>query len=424
MPPPVSRRAHSMVRMTMADMAELADKRPGSFRLENADTDLPPPAHAIRATRDAVGQDRYNSYLPLHGLPELREAISERYRADLGLHYDPDGEVDVTSGVGEAMLDVLLSYVNEGDRVLMTNPTYNGMAQRVRLAGGVQVFTNQLESKGWHLDPSDLRRAAKGCRVIFYGSPSMPTGVIFSRDEMAVIAEAAVENDALIVFNGAVDKVVFDGKAVINPATLPGLRERSITVGCVTKNYNMVGWRIGWAVGPRDLLKPIHAIFSSIYAVANKGFYLMVFVTLMLVFAVIYVTRWLDYWEVLPNEILHHHGPLSDLERYPTMNLKFDKEIPDVLEYGALGAGRLVLHVTDERKSIVLDNVPANDILPMLVNLLAKVSGLLLVSKRIFHVAHERERRFPILARQIFVNRATVSISSSTLASTRARSPT
>jgi hypothetical protein len=106
-----------------------------------------------------------------------------------------------------------------------------------------------------------------------------------------------------------------------------------------------------------DLLKPIHAVFSAIYAVANKGFYLMVFVTLFLVFAVIYLTRWLDYWEVLPNEILHHHGPLSDLERYPTMNLKFDKEIPDVLEWVLLGAGRLVLHVPNVTKAMVLDNV-------------------------------------------------------------------
>jgi aspartate/methionine/tyrosine aminotransferase len=257
-----------MVRMTMADMAELADERPGSFRLENADTDLSPPAHAIKATRDAVGVDRYNSYLPLHGLPELREAISERYRTDLGLRYDPDGEVVVTSGVGEAMLDVLLSYVNEGDRVLMTNPTYNGMAQRVRLAGGVQVFTNQVEANSWHLDPSDVRRAAKGCKVIFYGSPSMPTGVIFTREETDALAEAAVENDALVIFNGAVDKVTYDGKTVINPATLPGLRERTITVGCVTKNYNMVGWRIGWAVGPRELLQPVHDIhiFNGIMA--------------------------------------------------------------------------------------------------------------------------------------------------------------
>jgi hypothetical protein len=106
-----------------------------------------------------------------------------------------------------------------------------------------------------------------------------------------------------------------------------------------------------------DLMKPIHFIFSGIYAVANKGFYYMVFVTLMLVFLVIYATRWLDYWEILPNEILHHHGPLSDLERYPTMNLKFDKEIPDVLEWVLLGAGRLVLHVPNVSKALVLDNV-------------------------------------------------------------------
>ena len=268
MPPPTSQRARTMVRMTMADMAELADMRPGSFRLENADSDLAPPAHAIKATRDAVGVDRYNSYLPLHGLPELREAISERYRADLGLQYDPDGEIVVTAGVGEAMLDVLLSYVNEGDRVLMTNPTYNGMAQRVRLAGGVQVFANQVEADGWHLNAADIRKMARGCTVIFYGSPSMPTGVVLRRDETDWLCEAAVENDALVLFNGAVDKLVFDAREVVNPATLPGLRERTIIAGSVTKNYNMVGWRIGWAVGPRELLKPVHDvhIFNGIMA--------------------------------------------------------------------------------------------------------------------------------------------------------------
>jgi hypothetical protein len=106
-----------------------------------------------------------------------------------------------------------------------------------------------------------------------------------------------------------------------------------------------------------DLLRPIHWIFSDIYAVANKGFYLMVFLTLAFVFLVIYITRWLDYWEIMPNEILHHHGPLSDLERYSTMNLKFDKEIPDVLEYMLLGAGRLVMHVPGVTKAIVMDNV-------------------------------------------------------------------
>jgi hypothetical protein len=106
-----------------------------------------------------------------------------------------------------------------------------------------------------------------------------------------------------------------------------------------------------------DLLKPARVLFGGIYVVANSGFYFMVAFILAVCFAVIYITRYLDYWEILPNEILHHHGPLSDLERFPTLNLKFDKEIPDIFEFLLLGAGRLVLHVTEERKAIVMDNV-------------------------------------------------------------------
>ncbi|MHC5537069.1 hypothetical protein ACYOEI_02395 [Singulisphaera rosea] len=106
-----------------------------------------------------------------------------------------------------------------------------------------------------------------------------------------------------------------------------------------------------------DLMDPAKWLFGQIYTVANSGFYFMFSMILFVMFAIIYVTRFLDYWEILPNEILHHHGPLSDLERYPTLNLKFDKEIPDVFEFVMLGAGRLVLHVTEERKAIVLDNV-------------------------------------------------------------------
>jgi hypothetical protein len=106
-----------------------------------------------------------------------------------------------------------------------------------------------------------------------------------------------------------------------------------------------------------DLTKPIDALFSSIYAPASTGFYFLYFLIVSFILLIVYITRWLDFWEVLPNEILHHHGPLSDLERFPTMNLKFDKEIPDVLEYTLLGSGRLVLHVPNIEKSIVLDNV-------------------------------------------------------------------
>lgn len=261
-----SNRSAAIFRMTMADMAELADQRPDAIRMENADAYPPPPLHAVQATREAVGVDRFNSYLPLHGLPEMRQAISQRYQADLGVTYDPEGEVLVTCGAGEAMLDVLLTYVNPGDKVLLTNPTYNGMAQRVRVAEGAQVFTNLREENGWRLDPAALREQARGCRVIFVASPCMPTGIVFTEEETRALADVAVENDALVVFNGVCDKIVFDGRYVTHPATLPGMRERTITVGAVTKNYNMMGWRIGWAAGPRALLKPVHDmhIFNAI----------------------------------------------------------------------------------------------------------------------------------------------------------------
>ncbi len=113
-----------------------------------------------------------------------------------------------------------------------------------------------------------------------------------------------------------------------------------------------------WLGAYFDLLTPLTRTAEGIYTVANAGFYFGIAVILGLMFAVIWITRYLDFWEITPNEVLHHHGPLSDLERYPTINLKFNKEIPDVLEYLlGLGSGRLVLHFGDERRAIVLDNV-------------------------------------------------------------------
>ncbi len=106
-----------------------------------------------------------------------------------------------------------------------------------------------------------------------------------------------------------------------------------------------------------DLLPPLVNALEGIYAVANTAFYALIATIILIVFGVIWVTRYLDYWVIMPNEILHNHGPFSDLERFPTFNLKFDKEIPDILEYALLGAGRLILHVPNEKRAIVLDNV-------------------------------------------------------------------
>lgn len=253
----ISQRVQSMLRMTMADMADAADAMDGAFRLENADTYLLPPEHVLEATRAAVGVDDCNSYLPLRGLRVLRDAIALRYAEDRGLDYDPEGEIVVSCGAGESLLNALLTLIDPGDRVLLTNPTYSGMAQRVRLAGGEQVFTPLVPGNGrWNLDLDHLRSAARGCRVLFFASPCMPVGTVFTREETAAIEAAAAENDAWIVFNGHADRVAFDGREV----TLPGPRERTILVGCMSKNYLMPGWRIGWALGPREVMRAMEDV--------------------------------------------------------------------------------------------------------------------------------------------------------------------
>jgi hypothetical protein len=118
-----------------------------------------------------------------------------------------------------------------------------------------------------------------------------------------------------------------------------------------------VGFFVLWLNVYYDLIPPLVALLERIFAVANSGFYFGFATVILVNLAIIWATRYLDYWEILPNEILHNHGPFSDMERFPTANLKFDKEIPDILEYALLRSGRLILHVANERKAIVLDNV-------------------------------------------------------------------
>jgi len=272
----ISDRVQSMMRMTMADMADLADARPSALRLENADSYLIPAEHVLAATRDAVGGDEFNSYLPLRGLRATREAVAHRFREDFGLDYDPEGEIVISSGAGESLLNALLVAINPGDSVLLTNPTYSGMAQRVRLTGGQQVFCDlDRTPQRWTLDLDRLRERVKGCRAIFFASPVMPTGTVLTLEETEAIGEVAIENDAVVVFNGHADRIVFDGRQVVQPASIPGLRERTITIGCVSKNYGMPGWRIGWAAAPRELARALedahifNGIMSSGFAQAG-----------------------------------------------------------------------------------------------------------------------------------------------------------
>jgi hypothetical protein len=150
--------------------------------------------------------------------------------------------------------------------------------------------------------------------------------------------------------------VLFLGVLAINLIIL-GLDFPRFTVVLIVVAAAAVTFFLLWLSAWYDWIPPVVRALESVFAVANAQFYFLFASIIIFTFAIIFVTRYLDYWEILPNEILHNHGPFSDLERFPTTGLKFDKEIPDILEYAILRSGRLILHVANERKAIVLDNV-------------------------------------------------------------------
>jgi N-succinyldiaminopimelate aminotransferase len=252
-------------------MANLADQLVEVIRMENADTNLAPPSHVIAATREALNQARYNSYLPFTGLDELKEAVALRYQVDDGLEYEPASEILITCGATEAMTDVLLSLVNPGDEVLLADPTYAGMIYRVRLAGGVAVFMPFVEEDGWRLEVEKLPDLiTPRTKLIFIMSPNMPTGAVYTESELRGLARMAEKHDLLILYNAALDKIVFGDTKNLNIASMPGMKDRTIVVGSVSKNYNMIGWRVGWVAADRRIIEAVAKV--HIYnAVAPSG---------------------------------------------------------------------------------------------------------------------------------------------------------
>jgi aspartate/methionine/tyrosine aminotransferase len=243
-------------------VAAAAGDDPDVLRLENLDTDLSPPSGVIEATRAAVGQDDANSWLPFDGKVEMKEAVSAHIERRSGVRYDPLREVVITGGEGDAMLNALFVTIDPGDEVILTDPTYAGMLNRVRLAGGVPRLVPLVPGQaGWRLDIEALRAASgPGTRAVFIINPSLPTGCVLNEEEWAAIADLCRARDAWLIYVSIYEGIVFDGLPVLHPASLDGMRDRVITAGSVSLEQRMIGWRIGWTVGPEALRSDLSVV--------------------------------------------------------------------------------------------------------------------------------------------------------------------
>jgi aspartate/methionine/tyrosine aminotransferase len=229
------------------------------LRLENLDTDLPLPPEAIPMTAGALGDAKANSWLPFTGDEDLRAAIADVLAERSGHRYDPDGEVVVTCGATEAMLDCLLATIDPGDEVVLTDPTYAGWINRVRLVGGVPRFVPfEVVDGEWRLDRAALRPAiGPRTRALLLMGAAMPTGAVLDEDDWRAVAEVCVERDLLLIYDGEMERLLFDGREPVHPVRYPGMAERTLVVGGLSFDFRMIGWQIGWAAGPRSLVDAV-----------------------------------------------------------------------------------------------------------------------------------------------------------------------
>ncbi len=259
-----SSRVRDLIGIGVDTVGNLADLDAGEdvLRLENLDTDLKPADVALQQTREALEDDANNSYLPFVGQLQLRNAVAEHVSRLSGVRYDGERNVIITAGGLSGILNVLLAHVSPGDEVVLISPTYVGLINRVVIAGGVPTFaTFTTDDAEWILDRDSLRSAVTSrTRALLLMSPSMPTGAYLTRDDWEFVGEIAAQHDLWLIYDAAMERIVYDARPVVHPASIPNLADRTITVGSASKELRMIGWRVGWIVAPESLVPDLSLI--------------------------------------------------------------------------------------------------------------------------------------------------------------------
>ena len=197
-----------------------------------------------------------NQYAPMPGLPELRRAVADHYRAHQGVAYDA-ASVLVTSGATEAIAASLMALIEPGDEVVLIQPLYDAYLPLVLRAGGVPRLV-RLTPPAWRITEEALAAAfTPKTRLVVFNNPQNTTSRVFGEDELLLLADACVRHDAVALSDEVWEHVVYDGRAHIPLSTLPGMAGRTVKVGSAGKIFSLTGWKVGWVAAPPDLIEPI-----------------------------------------------------------------------------------------------------------------------------------------------------------------------
>ena len=254
-----------------AEMSRLATEL-GAINLGQGFPDTDGPAVLKEAAIAAIRDGRGNQYPPAHGMPVLRAAIADHQRRFYGLDVDPDTEVVVGTGASEVIQSALLALVDDGDEVVVLEPWFDIYAAGISLAGGRRVGV-ALTGPDLRPDLDALRAAVTDrTRLILLNSPHNPSGIVLTASELAEIARIAIDADVLVLADEAYEHLWFDDHRHVPISTLPGMWERTVTVGSGGKTFSFTGWKVGWATGPTDLIAAVRVVRQHLSYVSGGPF--------------------------------------------------------------------------------------------------------------------------------------------------------
>jgi aspartate/methionine/tyrosine aminotransferase len=218
--------------------------------------DFPTPDYVVAAAVEACGVPANHRYTPAGGLPDLKKAIAEKTSRDSGYVVEPS-QVLVTNGGKQAIYEAFATLLDPGDEVLVPAPYWTTYPEAIRLAGGVPVEVLADETQDYKVTVDQLEEARTDrTKVLLFNSPSNPTGAVYDRDEVEALGRWALENDLWVLTDEIYEHLVYDGQeAPSMPVVVPELADTCVVVNGVAKTYAMTGWRVGWLVGPQDVVK-------------------------------------------------------------------------------------------------------------------------------------------------------------------------
>ena len=236
----------------------------GAVNLAQGFPDFPAPEIIKQAAQKAVGAD-INQYAITWGAQNFRRALAAKMARWQGLEIDPEREITVCCGSTEAMIATLLALVDPGEEVIVFEPFYENYGPDAILSGATPRYVTlhpPLTPDGeWSFDPAELRAAFnQKTRAIIVNTPHNPTGKVFTRAELELIRDLCVEHDVLVLTDEIYEHILYEDARHISPATLDGLRERTVTINSLSKSYSVTGWRVGWAVAQPEITAAIRKV--------------------------------------------------------------------------------------------------------------------------------------------------------------------